>query len=210
MIDPRIINQSVRWLKEADSVLFTAGAGMGVDSGLPDFRGDHGFWNDNPSLKNKNIHYSDISNPECFDSMPELAWGFYGHRLNLYRATEPHIGFKQLLDIGNLMPQGYFVYTSNVDGHFQKAGFDPDRIVECHGSIHYLQCTCLECVDVGIWSAKDVHPQFHEDDSTLAVNLPRCPNCGEVSRPNILMFSDFFGWCYRRSKPAVICRRISA
>jgi len=126
--------------------------------------------------------------------MPELAWGFYGHRLKLYRATTPHIGFEQLLDIGNSMSYGYFVYTSNVDGHFQKAGFDPDRIVECHGSIHYLQCTCLECVDVGIWSADDYHPQFQKNDCTLVTNLPKCPDCDEVSRPNILMFSDFFGW----------------
>jgi len=30
------------------------------------------------------------------------------------------------------------------DGQFQKAGFPEDRIVECHGSIHYLQCA-LPC-----------------------------------------------------------------
>jgi len=34
---------------------------------------------------------------------------------------------------------GYFIYTSNVDGQFQKAGFDPLRLVECHGSIHHYQ-----------------------------------------------------------------------
>ena len=27
-----------------DALLVAAGAGMGVDSGLPDFRGDEGFW----------------------------------------------------------------------------------------------------------------------------------------------------------------------
>ena len=34
-----------------------------------------------------------------------------------------------------------FVVTSNVDGHFQKAGFSDDQIYECHVSIHHLQCT---------------------------------------------------------------------
>jgi len=36
--------------------------------------------------------------------------------------------------------QEVFVITSNVDGHFQKAGFDDERIYEIHGSINYLQC----------------------------------------------------------------------
>ena len=35
----------------ADALLVTAGAGMGVDSGLPDFRGDAGFWKRVPGLR---------------------------------------------------------------------------------------------------------------------------------------------------------------
>jgi len=41
----------------------------------------------------------------------------------MYRKTEPHLGFKYLLDIckmENIVDS--FVVTSNVDGHFQKAG----------------------------------------------------------------------------------------
>ncbi len=30
--------------QEAEALLICAGAGMGVDSGLPDFRGNEGFW----------------------------------------------------------------------------------------------------------------------------------------------------------------------
>ena len=37
----------------AEAVIITAGAGMGVDSGLPDFRGDLGFWKAYPPLKDK-------------------------------------------------------------------------------------------------------------------------------------------------------------
>ncbi|NOZ79257.1 MAG: NAD-dependent protein deacetylase, partial [Acidobacteria bacterium] len=35
-------------LVAADALLITAGAGMGVDSGLPDFRGPEGFWDTYP------------------------------------------------------------------------------------------------------------------------------------------------------------------
>jgi hypothetical protein len=34
----------------ADALLVTAGAGMGVDSGLPDFRSSQGFWRAYPAL----------------------------------------------------------------------------------------------------------------------------------------------------------------
>lgn len=32
-------------IKTAKILIITAGAGIGVDSGLPDFRGPQGFWN---------------------------------------------------------------------------------------------------------------------------------------------------------------------
>ena len=38
-------------LRNADALLFHAGAGMGVDSGLPDFRGPQGFWRAYPPMK---------------------------------------------------------------------------------------------------------------------------------------------------------------
>jgi hypothetical protein len=39
-------------IKEADALFITAGAGMGVDSGLPDFRGNSGFWKPTLQLQN--------------------------------------------------------------------------------------------------------------------------------------------------------------
>ena len=38
------------------------------------------------------------------------------------------------------MKRSYFVFTSNVDAQFSKAGFEASRIKECHGSLHFLQC----------------------------------------------------------------------
>jgi hypothetical protein len=66
---------------------------MGIDSGLPDFRGADGFWKAYPALKQQNRNFKEIANPESFNTMPEIAWGFYGHRLQLYRNTIPHAGF---------------------------------------------------------------------------------------------------------------------
>lgn len=108
-------------IESADGVLITAGAGMGVDSGLPDFRGNEGMWRHYPALAKLRMGFSSIANPQAFRKTPELAWGFYGHRLQMYRQTQPHAGFTLLKQLAERRVHGYFVFTSNVDGQFQKA-----------------------------------------------------------------------------------------
>ena len=176
-------------LQKADALLITAGAGMGVDSGLPDFRGVHGFWRAYPIAKKLGLRFEELANPMWFKENPKLAWAFYGHRLNLYRKTEPHEGFKILLNVGKQKPGGYFVFTSNVDGQFQKAGYDERRIVEIHGSIHYLQCT-IPC-SRDIWPADKVEVKIDMEKFEALEPLPKCRNCFEIARPNILMFGDW-------------------
>lgn len=179
-------------LKQADGLLITAGAGMGVDSGLPDFRGDQGFWKAYPPLKHLGKSFVDMATPELFHTNPKLAWGFYGLRLNAYRAVEPHQGFHLLKKWSETLPNlknGSFVFTSNVDGEFQKVGFDDDKVFECHGSIHWLQC--LDNCTQDIWSAEKFEPVVDEEYCQLTNDFPTCPHCGGMARPNILMFSDW-------------------
>jgi NAD-dependent SIR2 family protein deacetylase len=180
---------ATEWLRNADGVLITAGSGMGVDSGLPDFRGENGFWRAYPALRADGIGFQDIANGEGFRNHPIRSWGFYGHRLNLYRQTVPHEGYNILRRWASTKEHGAFVFTSNVDGHFEKAGFPENRILECHGSIHFLQCSRACSHDV--WAADDLHPQVDEGQCLLTSPLPRCPKCGSVARPNILMFDDW-------------------
>lgn len=78
-------------IRQARAILITAGAGMGVDSGLPDFRGDQGFWRAYPPIKQLGLSFMEMSNPEWFFRDPHLAWGFFGHRYHLYRETLPKV-----------------------------------------------------------------------------------------------------------------------
>ncbi|MBF0143094.1 MAG: NAD-dependent deacetylase [Magnetococcales bacterium] len=161
---------------------------MGVDSGLPDFRGNSGFWRAYPAIARMGQSFSQMANPVWFDRDPTLAWAFYGHRLNLYRQTRPHDGFSRLLDKAHRLPGGCFVLTSNVDGQFQKAGFDADRVEECHGSIHHLQCS-RPCSDE-IENADGTEVRVDLGRFRALPPLPECRRCGAVARPNILMFGD--------------------
>jgi NAD-dependent SIR2 family protein deacetylase len=181
----------------ADALLVTAGAGMGVDSGLPDFRGDQGFWRAYPVIAKLGLSFQEMANPAWFKNDPALAWAFYGHRLNLYRCTAPHTGFGRLLEIGRSKPHGYFVFTSNVDGHFQKAGFAAERIVECHGSIHHFQCAA-SCTEE-IWDAANESVSIDTHAFRAQEPLPKCRDCSELARPNILMFDDWT-WAGNRTE----------
>ncbi|TCS35775.1 NAD-dependent SIR2 family protein deacetylase [Paucimonas lemoignei] len=182
-------HEAAALLADADAVLITAGAGIGIDSGLPDFRGEQGFWRAYPALGTLGMRFHEIASPAAFHSMPEVAWGFYGHRLQLYRRTQPHAGFARLLDLSRQLPKGIGVFTSNVDGQFQKAGITPGRIVECHGTIHHLQC--LNGCGQSPWPADEFEPVIDAGQCKLMSALPTCPACGGLARPNILMFSDW-------------------
>lgn len=181
-------------IKKARAIAVTAGAGMGVDSGLPDFRGDKGFWNAYPMYERLGVSFVEAANPIHFAMDPAFGWGFYGHRANLYRDTIPHAGFQIILDWISRYNLDYFVATSNVDGHFQRAGFAEDRVYEVHGSILYMQCL-TPCSDA-IWENDEIVEV--DLDSMRARYIPRCPHCSAVARPNILMFGDF-SWLSERS-----------
>lgn len=208
--------EAAELLSQADAMLITAGAGIGIDSGLPDFRGDHGFWKAYPALGTLGLRFQEIASPAAFRSMPDVAWGFYGHRLQLYRQTQPHAGFAKLLTLSHQMPKGAGIFTSNVDGQFQKAGFPPDRIAECHGTIHFLQC--LDGCGQAPWPADTFDPVIDAGQCRLLSALPACPACGGLARPNILMFGDWDwdgsttarkmarldAWMARTEKPVVV------
>ena len=186
-----LISAAAHAISQADGVLIAAGAGMGVDSGLPDFRGDEGFWKAYPPFRQAGLNFMSLANPRLFETHPDLAWGFYGHRLNLYRGTKPHIGYSILKRLGESTRFGCRVLTSNVDGAFVAAGFDPTHVAEVHGALSHLQCT--DGCGVGLLDSSATHVDVDHATFRARGRLPSCPRCGAILRPNVLMFNDG-GW----------------
>ena len=183
-----LIRRAAGAIGGADALLIGAGAGMGVDSGLPDFRGSQGFWRAYPPYARLGLGFAALADPRWFRDDPPLAWGFYGHRLGLYRRTRPHPGFELLRDWAGRMPRGGFVFTSNVDGQFQRRRFRPqpgrrgpwvDPLDAMHGGVR-----------VGIFTADPYEVGVDEETMRAIEPLPACPGCGALARPNILMFGD--------------------
>ena len=77
------------------------------------------------------------------------------------------------------MTHGYSVFTSNVDGHFQEAGFDERDVREYHGSIHDLQC--LEPCSRDTWAADEFEPVTDVAACGLSSNPPLYPRCGGLA-----------------------------
>jgi NAD-dependent SIR2 family protein deacetylase len=173
-------------LRTAEALLITAGAGLGVDSGLPDFRGSRGFWNAYPPYARLGIEFIELASPETLHDDAALVWGFYEHRRLLYRDTQPHGGYLILKKLAET--RSSFVFTSNVDGHFFRAGFSESQVVECHGSIHHLQCA-KPCDNV-LWPAADTRLIVDPASLRAAGTFPRCESCGNLARPNVLLFGD--------------------
>jgi len=184
----REIERAAKLLTEADCILVLAGAGMGVDSGLPDYRGTAGWWTNHAAFRAANVTYEQASSGRMFYQDPGLAWGVYGHKLEVYRKATPHQGFAILRRWVDALPQRSFVFTSNIDGQFQKAGFLEQDIQECHGSVHWLQCA-RRCTDT-VWSTRRLVPRVDPETLRWEGELPRCIYCDSVARPNVLMFED--------------------
>lgn len=185
--DEQLLDLAAERVRESECLVITVGAGMGVDSGLPDFRGRSSQWNAEDG------RFIDISTPWTFQEYPRQGWGFYGHFWNLCRQATPHEGFHVLRALAGRLPT--WVFTSNVDGHLQRVGFEPEHIVECHGSLGRVQCA-RPCTDE-VWSADGVNVEVDVDYLARADQpLPACPRCGGLARPNVCMFIDLL-WVAR-------------
>lgn len=77
-----------------------------------------------------------------------------------------------------------FVVSCNIDGHFSKAGFDEDLVLETEGSVRQMVCSA-GCSDER-YSTQEVVPPINEASYQAAAQgrdidealIPRCPHCG--------------------------------
>ena len=72
MLNKDSIQRAADCIAAADALVITAGAGMGVDSGLPDFRGREGFWRAYPALASAGVAFEDIPTQKAFVSISRV------------------------------------------------------------------------------------------------------------------------------------------
>lgn len=152
-------------------VVFT-GAGISTESGIPDYRGPNGVWKTNRIPTVENVRTDPAGREERWAQQRE----HYPHML----AREPNAGHQA---IAHLERSGRVeaIVTQNIDGLHQKAGSDPDRVLELHGSSHWARC--MRC--------GRRFPMAEIVDRVAAGEAdPHCEVCGGVLRSSTILFGE--------------------
>jgi NAD-dependent deacetylase len=159
---------------DADRVVVLTGAGISTDSGIPDFRGPNGVWTKNPAAEKTATIQHYLADPEA----RRAAWQ---SRLRMGALTaEPNSGHRAIVDLqrrGSLSA----VVTQNVDGLHQRAGTDPDRVIEVHGTVRFTRC----------WECQDRRPMEETLDRVRAgEHDPPCRVCGGILKSDTISFGQ--------------------
>ncbi|MCC6313593.1 MAG: Sir2 family NAD-dependent protein deacetylase [Thermomicrobiales bacterium] len=161
-----------RLLAPARRIVAFTGAGISTESGIPDYRGPGGVWASGapPTL-------------DDFLRGEEMRRAYWERRRVNYpelasrHPNRAHRMLARLERAGRLSG----VVTQNIDGLHQKAGHNPDRVIELHGSAHHVRCmTCGT-----IWDADVIQQRLERDPG-----VPECERCGGVLRTTTVLFGE--------------------
>ncbi len=165
-MNQQLIERAAQDLLRSKKTIAFTGAGISVESGIPDFRSAGGLWEKFDPEEYAHIH--------AFYSNPEKVWLMLKDMFTLVMTAKPnpaHLGLAELERMGLLST----VITQNVDGLHQAAG--SKNVIEFHGSHRTL--SCLKC-------------SITVDGTSLTIeDLPaRCPQCSSLLKPDVVFFGE--------------------
>lgn len=171
------IDLLVKYLKNGKNIVFFGGAGVSVESGIPDFRSDNGLYNDQDTVKEyghgANIPVETILSGSFFRHYPKEFYDFYRKKM-IYLEAKPnpcHLALAKLEKMGKLRA----VITQNIDGLHSKAG--SQNVLELHGSIYRNYCTkCGKSYDI------DFIVNSHD--------VPYCTECHGIVKPDVVLYEE--------------------
>ena len=175
------------WVEAARRIVVLAGAGISTDSGIPDFRGPQGVWTKNPAAEKLSTLQHYLADPEVRRAswrgrLESPAWSA--------RPNAGHLALAGLERRGKL----HALITQNIDGLHQKAGNSPERVIEVHGTIHFV--TCWGCGWKGPMQPVLERVRAGEED-------PACERCGGILKSATISFGQ-------QLVPEVIARAMRA
>ena len=169
-MDSQEIQRVAEDLFSAPRVIAFTGAGISVESGIPDFRSSTGLWSKyNPE------EYATI---DAFRADPRKVWKMLAGMIDLVVRAKPnpaHVGLADLEEIDKL----HAVITQNVDGLHQAAG--SRKVIELHGSNATL--SCLSCGST-----------FGAESFSLNDLPPTCGRCRSILKPDVVFFGEPLPW----------------
>ncbi|HOK00870.1 MAG TPA: NAD-dependent deacylase [Spirochaetota bacterium] len=161
------ISDAVSVIKKSKSMIALTGAGISVESGIPDFRSAGGLWDKYDPAIYASIH--------SFRNMPERVWEMIFELIDITERAKPNSAHQAL---ANLEEMGLLkaVITQNIDNLHQEAG--SKNVIEYHGNAKHL--VCLTCGSQ--YSPLDFDLEHKE--------IPHCEACGKVLKPSVVFFGE--------------------
>ncbi|MQA27854.1 MAG: NAD-dependent deacetylase, partial [Micromonosporaceae bacterium] len=161
-------------LASAEKVTVLTGAGISTDSGIPDFRGPAGVWTRNPEAAKLVTLDAYVSDPD----VRRRAW--LSRRDHPAWDAAPNAAHRALVDLERAR-RLHAIVTQNIDGLHQRAGSDPELVIEIHGTLYEVQC--LSCDDRGTMRAALDRVAAGEPD-------PACRRCGGILKSATISFGQ--------------------
>jgi NAD-dependent deacetylase len=162
------------WLRAASQVSVLSGAGISTESGIPDFRGPQGVWTRNPAAQALFTLDNYLADP----AVRELAWrNRLAHPAWEARPNAGHRALVALERSGRLRA----IVTQNIDGLHQRAGNDPARVIEIHGSL--FDGECLSC-------GRSTSMRDNLDRVEAGEPDPPCLVCGGIQKAATISFGQ--------------------
>jgi NAD-dependent deacetylase len=168
------VHEVAGWVDRARRVVVLTGAGISTDSGIPDFRGPDGVWTKNPGAERTSTLQHYLADPE----VRRQSW--QGRLGSPIWAAQPNAGHHALAALDRAGRLDTLV-TQNIDGLHQKAGVDPARVIEIHGSA--LRYACWTCGQGGPMEDALDRVRAGEDD-------PACLACGGILKSTTISFGQ--------------------
>ncbi|ORX44724.1 A1pp-domain-containing protein [Piromyces finnis] len=175
-------------LNDCDSILIGAGAGLSLAAGL-----DEAHLNFEETFKDfiEVYHIKDIYSGgfQPFSTLEEK-WGYFSRNCVSYIDTKSTQLYENILKL--VKNKEYFVITTNVDGHFEKSGFDTNNIFATQGDFINLQCSVpchnklYESIDLLKEMVKNAKGRFIPTEL-----IPKCPKCGKPMTTHLRIDSSF-------------------
>lgn len=167
-------------LRDAGGILFITGAGLSVDSGLPTYRGIGGLYE--AKSTDEGIPIEHALSGRMLEERPEITWKYLWQIGEVSRGARPNRGHEVIAEIEQAKPRTW-VLTQNVDGLHRSAG--SRNLIEVHGRAGELYC--LAC------AARFEAGALFGDYAERPELPPRCPQCGGLVRPEVVLFGEWLG-----------------
>ncbi|KAJ7512345.1 putative SIR2 family histone deacetylase [Mycena galericulata] len=179
-------------LKSSTRILALFGAGLSAASGIPTFRGAGGFWREYDCMT--------LATPSAFSKDPALVWQFYSYRRHCALNAQPNKAHFALAQLAKKKPD-FLAISQNIDGLCQRANHPPENIQAIHGSLFSNRCTKCSYVENDNFknplvpalafpdNVDPADPRFPLKDIAVE-DLPHCPECGALLRPNVIWFGE--------------------